>query len=912
MKAKTILFFALLLNCYVIQAQISKSDAPLNYALWGYVLSEEHDSLSNDFEMTSRFYFCDSLTIDSLVFNLPQNWSIQTPTSFIGNNYGAGDSIDLNMTITNPDTSNLPFYPIKLEYSVFYHLDSVMTASYSIPARVYYTPYNSIEIWNLQEFESLPRRWLNPQNVHDTVRIFVHKDSIPQTDITDFSHYVKDSSNWNDWWLDEYMEAEIPGLAYTVLMKPMPLDTIQKYPEGFGDGDTSKIKQKATNYKGTVAGKLTSIIENSQGNKTIPIAGIRIRLLEKDTYFGLTVYQYFGETFTKEDGSFSISYNESQWFEGGEIELYLKVIAEDNSTYIIKSTNLIGWTINERYSIGSVPPDPDTVNGDVCLVKNFHEKNEPFRSFHWGRRGFQYFDNESVPLTKGLRIKANAMGSWANCYVYNVMPTIFIGTGSALEESTTHHEFGHVTMYKLQNNNIKIPYAEQGVNIHSWPKENTGLLAWLEGWADAIQMILDAAYYSEDDECFTEGSESVPKYEFRQADYPYNIVNGLRSEYYIACAIYDLWDGDSKNLPTTYTYFEGTIHGWNDVGNWSSTDDIEYSLADLCAPLQTVQSEADMEDLRNVGQYYKLLLNQNTGCENKDNIFRAFYENKVMSSRSNPSSYLSADGFAYDRCISEYGIIRQELSFIPSLTSSWTDCYPIGIQNFVYESDYYFDACPNADLSLYHDYNVGILTTDIGEYRTNLFLNSRNNSCNNSTVGNFYTCGGIDIVINHGSLELGSSDGSKLANLVLNEGSVLELDNSFGRLIVNDGSTLTVKSGASLILGTNTDITLFGHAKIILEEGADLFYNSQVSLFLHDTESCIEIAGDLHIASNATFTYTGDGYIKFSNPGGDATNNIFCGTGASIVLQGSGRNDKIMEVQQSRHAINRIPTLLQS
>jgi hypothetical protein len=38
MKAKTILFFALLLNCYVIQAQISKSDAPLNYALWGYVL----------------------------------------------------------------------------------------------------------------------------------------------------------------------------------------------------------------------------------------------------------------------------------------------------------------------------------------------------------------------------------------------------------------------------------------------------------------------------------------------------------------------------------------------------------------------------------------------------------------------------------------------------------------------------------------------------------------------------------------------------------------------------------------------------------------------------------------------------------------------------------------------------------
>ncbi|MFO7790071.1 MAG: right-handed parallel beta-helix repeat-containing protein, partial [Bacteroidales bacterium] len=38
---------------------------------------------------------------------------------------------------------------------------------------------------------------------------------------------------------------------------------------------------------------------------------------------------------------------------------------------------------------------------------------------------------------------------------------------------------------------------------------------------------------------------------------------------------------------------------------------------------------------------------------------------------------------------------------------------------------------------------------------------------------------------------------------------------------------------------------------------------------------------------------------KFSNPGGDATNNIFCGSGSSFVLQGSGQNDKIMEVQQS-------------
>ncbi|HKK68785.1 MAG TPA: hypothetical protein VJ946_11250, partial [Bacteroidales bacterium] len=84
------------------------------------------------------------------------------------------------------------------------------------------------------------------------------------------------------------------------------------------------------------------------------------------------------------------------------------------------------------------------------------------------------------------------------------------------------------------------------------------------------------------------------------------------------------------------------------------------------------------------------------------------------------------------------------------------------------------------------------------------------------------------------------------------------------------------------------------------------------ALTLQDNNTNLEIAGNLHIASNATFSFSGDGYIKFSNPGGDATNNIFCGSGASFVLQGSGQNDKIMEVQQSGYAINRIPTLLHS
>ncbi|MEA3448732.1 MAG: cellulase family glycosylhydrolase, partial [Bacteroidota bacterium] len=126
-------------------------------------------------------------------------------------------------------------------------------------------------------------------------------------------------------------------------------------------------------------------------------------------------------------------------------------------------------------------------------------------------------------------------------------------------------------------------------------------------------------------------------------------------------------------------------------------------------------------------------------------------------------------------------------------------------------------------------------------------------------------------------------------------------------LIIDEGSLkgncntpwqgIEVKDGGNLEIKNNGAIEMFDYLKI--NEGATLVYYEGSSINLYNSESYVEITGDLYIENNATFTFTGDGYIKFSNPGGDATNNIFCGTNSSFVLQGSGQNDKIMEVQQS-------------
>ncbi len=49
---------------------------------------------------------------------------------------------------------------------------------------VYFTPWNTIEIWNESDFEDLQRVWFSQANNHDE-RIFIHKDSLPVSDLTD-------------------------------------------------------------------------------------------------------------------------------------------------------------------------------------------------------------------------------------------------------------------------------------------------------------------------------------------------------------------------------------------------------------------------------------------------------------------------------------------------------------------------------------------------------------------------------------------------------------------------------------------------------------------------------------------------------------------------------------------------------
>ncbi|MDY0315792.1 MAG: hypothetical protein RBR32_12020, partial [Bacteroidales bacterium] len=542
---------------------------------------------------------------------------------FKTNNIVNGDSISLTVNVSHTDTSNLSFYPDDLFLTIHYSSMNSTKNDYRVKAKLYFTPYNTVEIWNITDFTSLPRRWYHSSDNPTAKRVYLSQSEIPQSNILNMSLYERDSSNWNDWWVDDFREIEIDGLPYAVLMKPIPVDSLEYY-SMLGDGKKATTKL-GTNYSGTITGKITARVRtggnhnpSDLGFNIIGLSGLKVRLREKD----VEGYDYFGVDITDDDGTFEIQYNKTQYLEGGEIELYLEILAEDGGIYEINTANHWNTTIKDKKFIGNYG-----TNANITYNLRLDEQlNMPdaYAPIHFTTNIYEYFSQNNVQISNRVRFRIGDFWFWQNygdfANNYTSMgglypPTICLkhAIESGLNEETVRHEFGHVIMYKLQGNNIKIPYGVEGVNGHSWSNENTGLLAWIEGWANAIQMIMDAADYVEhltnnqiNDPEF--GGEYIytSNYENREEK---NINNGFCSEYYIACAIYDLWDGSGKGLPNSLIPGNLYVHSYNDANNWNDTnwndteiDDVEFSLSQICAPLQTINGN-NLDNLRHIGHY---------------------------------------------------------------------------------------------------------------------------------------------------------------------------------------------------------------------------------------------------------------------------------------------------------------------
>ncbi|NLA23362.1 MAG: hypothetical protein GX879_00180 [Bacteroidales bacterium] len=142
------------------------------------------------------------------------------------------------------------------------------------------------------------------------------------------------------------------------------------------------------------------------------------------------------------------------------------------------------------------------------------------------------------------------------------------------------------------------------------------------------------------------------------------------------------------------------------------------------------------------------------------------------------------------------------------------------------------------------------------------------------------------------------------AKIIVRNGSTLVVDGSItgvngeawrGQIDIEPGGELIIEDDGQIFLGEGGSIVIDKSSTDI----ATLIYNFGAEIVLSHNTSNLEIVGNLHIAPNAQFTFSGNGYVKFSNPGADTTTNITAGAGASMLFKGSGKNHKVLEVQQN-------------
>ncbi|MFH2140981.1 MAG: T9SS type A sorting domain-containing protein [Bacteroidota bacterium] len=136
------------------------------------------------------------------------------------------------------------------------------------------------------------------------------------------------------------------------------------------------------------------------------------------------------------------------------------------------------------------------------------------------------------------------------------------------------------------------------------------------------------------------------------------------------------------------------------------------------------------------------------------------------------------------------------------------------------------------------------------------------------------------------------------STLIITENGVIKggCDGYFGGIIdIEPGGTMEIETNGQVLMGESG--TIYIEYCSTIDKG--LIINPDAIILLNDNDTKLEISGDLTINANATFTYTGNGFVKFSNPVSEP-HNITAFTNSGFVLNGStDQTDKILEVAQT-------------
>ncbi len=814
------------------------------------IISKEEMAVTGSFNITLNIKALGALYIDSLrigsnsFFTISANNSLaksqlaQTP--YFGITYlDSNQTTTCNLAISHP-TSNLPYFPEDFDLDVRCHtIDGRVFYSHT-NVRIYFTPYNSVEIWDISDFMKLPRVWAIKQGT-TPVRTFIPRTAIPVSTRPSASAITQE-------WQTHFQDTKVDGLPYLIEMAAVHPDTIRAFKIRdsleciAGRGGLNKKTLFGTDFKGQVKGKIKTKYINDNG-KTVDLFLSGIKIIAKDE--DLTYDDELGTTHTDENGYFEINYNNWQSdLEGSTIEMYVKLYSE-NDIYdldVISDTDFDDWfniSYKSHFWIGDVDDNENTNMGE----RNLEGINDaPFKILHFASNAYRFSRanlNTGDP-DDGLNIflynGENTSYFQPRTFAYH--PYISLQSGDENHESVVYHEFGHFLMFCLQD----YSWASNASAKHTLGQAVHPSLAWTEGWASGIGAIFDTYYRWQDKEsgvyAFYYGGfgdpnyinrlDMEPRFEYTHAG---SSSSGFKSEYFIATVINDLFDGPTTFPNYTYNfnssfYDDKTSFLSNGGTNYQAgqKDDLSLSFQTICSPLTDVKIWSGFL-IEDIWYYYYKLHNYANLCDAKK-ISKVFVQNGIT--RVVNSYNVLTDHMSYDIIRTQINVdgksIYLDVPVLDGVNNSFNVASDINSNDPIKLTD---DITVRNGAKLYLWGNTGKYFAYQNQSPPSNYNSTKNVEAYSNSIAMEPTS-----VINIG--------GVNPVNFTLKCGSELKLMNT-SNLIINSGSTLTVESGA----------------KLIYENGANVDLNSATSKII------VKPGGQIILGSNATFNYRGAGTIIF-------------------------------------------------
>jgi len=873
--------FILLIMCIVFTINNLLADDTIRFAYLNYVpkiVSYEDTVLSGTMSIQLVIKFNDTTDFrNDFEIVIQDNFFEQIPPSLQGDTdivtYYPGDSIIVDFNFAY-DTASISFYPKTIEFVCISD-----TITRSATAVFYFTPFNTLEVWDVLDFNSLKRIWLLEKEEPET-RQYISKNSIPVSNVPDSSFFG--SVN------EDYSIVFIEGLAYGI---PMIIE------------DTNSICESnflRQSYSFTIENTRIFSWHNNQQiwlkNATVEIYRKRsllpaLKLLEcKTDDEGYFIYN--------SNRTFEVEYSSSS---GGEIDVYFKVkLIDPEGNIIVKDLNVfiapfivsnIALTQVIKEKVGQIPPNK--MIGDIIAVENDETiswgelEMGSFRGgkvFTWLQWAREFTNQELEDINSWLSKPVEVLLNWP----HSMAPHLYYESLLLLEsrvvedEGTVFHEFGHSVMYELYGlpvstllNDLNLVWGYHSHKVNNkHPKMTVS-----EGFATGYALIMnEMTMHVTDHTSITENAHNG----FQNIDYGTTfpqLDHPCLAESVFACIIHDLWDG-----PNNYGKYSHELDPYLSNVTDQGFDNFEFPFSLILKPL------IDHPNINDMMEYLGYFA-ENLNCYD----FRSFHQVVELNMSTNQTEPITEITLNTDLIFRNTTLsLRRfrhniEWTIDDIISTNWADG-----DEFVFRENYNYTFKDNVNDFAHYEFNYNILSETI-DFTVKL---SDNIHLRNDVIFSLNKNNGFY------GWEIDNVQQSSIQNSLLHV-NTCALDFSFGSNSVNT-PTLEIGdpynySNAILTIGNNSklDLTLGGkivinnNSKLIIDETSELIIGEGI-IELEGENAVLEIRGNLVLADNAEFKPTGTGHVVFDVP---PFWQVQCGTNASIEFSGSNSDDKVLEIK---------------